>query len=551
MLTAARRIRARRRAPYAQVTTAPGCVLVLVALLAAAGGCGERRSQPGSADSGGTPEPLEHQTINVGVGADRYLTELASRPDLGKYPLNAGVFDTLVRMDERFQVEPMLAERWTYDQATNTYRFMLRHGVRFHDGVELTAGDVKYTFDLIIKSYPHNYEELRTDSVTVADRYTVAITPASTNQRLVEQIAHPIWGVNRQASNPLQPIGTGPFRFIGYDRNTRFVVERFDGYWNPSRVARARHLTFQFVADPQARVLAVRGGQLDLVSDVPPPVIPLLERPDSGVQILRSEVGTFDALNFNIHGPEPFTFGDDPALRQAVGVAIDREAVVRSAWGTAAEPSTTWIPPAVLAEHASAVTAPSFNPERARRLLDASGWRVGRDGIREKDGRRLSLAYTVTFPPSDHRTAPELIQRQLKDVGIETRIELMADAGVSGARRRGGQYDIVHLTGNQNEPYPCFLPDLQYYSKSTAASTRWTAPGGATDRAIEACRAAADIAEARRHAAEAIRQLVDVEHILVPIAGLRRIWATRKDVRGFVPHPSDTNQRWEGVHRVR
>ncbi|HXG55929.1 MAG TPA: ABC transporter substrate-binding protein [Vicinamibacterales bacterium] len=508
------------------------------ALLIACSACGGDRT-------------IERVQLAIGVGADRYLTELASRPDLGKYPLNAGVFDTLVRMDERFQVEPMLAERWTYDRPANTYRFTLRRGVRFHDGAELTSDDVKYTFDLIIASYPHNYEELGPASVVAADRYVVAVTPVKTNQRLVEQIAHPIWGINRQKSHPLQPVGTGPFRFVSYEKNTRLVVDRFEGYWNPLRVARARRLTFQFVGDPQARVLAARGRQLDLVSDVPPPLIPALERPQSALQILRSEVGTFDALSFNIHGRPPFTFGSDPVVRQAVGLAIDRAAVVRSAWGTAAELSTTWIPPAVLGAHAALILPPAYDAARAEGLLDAAGWRVAHDGIREKNGRRLSLAYTVSFPTSEHRTAPELIQRQLRNVGIETRIELMADAGVSGAMRRGGNYDIVHLTGNQNEPYPCFLPDLQYYSKSQAASTQWTAPGGATDRAIEACRAAVDTAAARRHAAEAIHELVDVEHILIPIAGLRRIWAAGKDVRGFVPHPSDTNQRWEGVYRAR
>ena len=102
--------------------------------------------------------PSADALIRVGVGADRYLTELPSRPDLGKYPLNTGIFDTLVRMTESLDIEPMLAERWTYARDTNTWQFMLRRGVLFHDGRELTADDVKYTFDLIVASYPHNYE---------------------------------------------------------------------------------------------------------------------------------------------------------------------------------------------------------------------------------------------------------------------------------------------------------------------------------------------------------------------------------------------------------
>ncbi len=127
----------------------------------------------------------------------------------------------------------------------------------------------------------------------------------------------------------------------------------------------------------------------------------------------------------------------------------------------------------------------------------------------------------------------------------------MPDAAVSGARRRSGQFDLMHLTGNQNEPYPCFLPDWQYYSKSSAPSNRWVAPGGGTDTAIEACRAAVDIGEARLRAAQVIHELVDVERVVIPLAGLRRIWAASAMVRGFDAHPSDTNQRWERVHLVR
>ncbi len=93
----------------------------------------------------GTVDP----SVRIGVGTDRYLTELPSRPDLGKYPLNAGIFDTLVRMTESLDIEPMLADRWSYARDTNTWRFALRRGVRFHNGGDLSAEDVNYTFDLI------------------------------------------------------------------------------------------------------------------------------------------------------------------------------------------------------------------------------------------------------------------------------------------------------------------------------------------------------------------------------------------------------------------
>ena len=511
-----------------------GCFLAVATVLSACGG-------------GSTADT----TIRIGIGADRYLTELPSRPDLGKYPLNAGVFDTLVRMTESLDIEPMLAERWAYTRETNTWRFMLRRGVLFHDGRELTADDVKYTFDLIIKSYPHNYEELGSDSVRAADRYTLELVPERPNARLAEQIAHPIWGVNARDSDPRKPVGTGPFRFAEYAQHNRIVVDRFEGYWNQDRPPQAGRLVFLFVPDPQARLLALQAGQLDLAADVPPQVLGVLAEKGSGVTVIRSDVGTFDALAVNIHGDDPHELGREVALREALGLAIDRHALVTAAWQGAADPSTTWIPPQVLGPHRSLVSGPIYDPAAARQVLERASWRLAPDGIRSRHGRRLSLTHVVTFPTVDHREAAEVVQQQLKAVGIETRIELMPDAAVSGARRRSGQFDLMHLTGNQNEPYPCFLPDLQYYSKSSAPSNRWVAPGGRTDTAIEACRAAVDIGEARLRAAQVIHELVDVERVVIPLAGLRRIWAASAMVQGFDAHPSDTNQRWERVHLVR
>lgn len=488
-------------------------------------------------------------TLVVGIGADRYLTELPSRPDLGKYPHNAGVFDTLARMNEQFDIEPSLAERWAFSPGTNTYRFDLRRGVQFHDGAELTATDVKYTFDLIIKSYPDNYEALGPDSVQVRGRHTVEITPTSTNNRLVEQLAHPIWGVNRANSDPLRPVGTGPFRFVDYARHDHFAVERFAGYWNAGNAARTERIVFHFVPDPQARTLALRAGQLDLIADVPPMLAEELERAD--MRVMRSPVGACDALSVNIHGRPPYTLGGDPAIRAAVGLALDRRSIVAAAWRRSAEPSRTWIPPLVLGSHEAEVTGPAFDAARAKQLLEAAGWRTGADGIRWKGGQRLSLLLLVAFPTTDHQRSPELIQDQLKRVGMDLRIEMMPDAAVSGARRRSGQFDLLQATTNQNEAYPCFLPDLIYYSKSGSPSNRWVAPGGAVDAAIEACRSAAHTDEARAHAAAAIHALVDVEHVVVPLAGLRRVWAARDGVSAFVPHPSDTNQRWNTVQLQR
>lgn len=522
--------------------------LVLLLVGAACGGGGGGTAPPSAQGGPAQPVPMDSQLLTVGTLPDRYLNELPDRPDLGKYPLNTSIFDTLARMNEDLQVEPRLAERWEFNEATNTYRYFLRKGVKFHDGAEFGAEDVKYTFDLIVKAYPANYQTLGPDSVKVVDPHTVDVTPTKKNNRLVEQLVHPVWGVNRRGSDPVKPVGTGPYRFVEWVKNDRLVVERFDGYWDPGRAAEAKRITFKFIADGQTKILALRSGDLHLIMDVPLSQVADVEA-SPGLKVITSKTGAYNALNFNIAGQAPYDLGKDPNIREAVAAGVDRKAVLQKVWGGNAEESTTWIPPRVLGQHASLVKGVNHDPKRATQILDQAGWRPGPDGIRAKDGRRLSLVYMIAGPgdsdPRDSVAAAELIQDQLKRIGVEIKIET-PEAAAASARQRNGEYDVLQSIGNQNEANPCFLPDLIYYSKGGPTS-KWRAPGGKTDEAIERCRSATNIEETRRAAAEAIHELVDVERVVVPLIGLYRIWAMKENVAGFVPHPSLTNQRWEGV----
>lgn len=524
--------------------------LALAVLAAACGGGAAQRND----DQEGVELPLEQQVLTVGALADSYLSCKCDGPSFGKYPLNTSIFDTLVRMDENHQVEPMLAERWEFDEPSNTYRFFLRRGIQFHDGQELTAEDVEYTFDLFAEMSGTNYFQLGTESVTVVDRYTVDITPVGKNNRMVEQLVHPDFGINRDSSynDPFQPVGTGPYRFAEYVKNDRLVVERFEEYWNPERAPKARQITFRFIPDAQTRILALRSGELDLIMDVPRDAADGLEG-GSDLKVARSRVGAYNALSFNIAGIPPYDLGKDPAVRHAVAAAVDRSAVLERVWAGNAEVSTTWVPPSILGAHAENIQGAQYDPELAREILDQAGWSMEADGTREMDGRRLSLVHVVSGPgdsdPRDSVAAAEFIQSQLREVGIETSIEV-PEAGSASARSSNGEYDLLQSVGNQNEANPCFLPDLSYYSKSSSPSVKFRAPGGRTDEAIEGCRSATDIENVRKFSAEAIHQLVDVEHIIVPLIGLYRIWGMQDDVAGFVPHPSLTNQRWESLHLV-
>lgn len=516
-------------------------VVALVALAAAA--CSVE--DPEEADTAET-EPddgiAEDDATNAGGGGEAGVLRVAYTEDtygperLGKWPLNTRMFDTLVNIDEQLEIKPMLATDWDHDVDSNTYTFELREGVTFHDGTEFTAEHVAYTLHRSAEQNPRNYQKLATDSVEIVDDHTVEIAPGERNNRLVEQLAHPSFGINRADSDPQDPIGTGPFAFVEYEPDERIVVERFDDYWDPDRVADVERVEFSFVDDFQTRVLGLRGGDLDVIADVSADAVSEVEGVD-GVEVVRSGPAAFGRVDMNVAGEEPHHQLADPTVREAVAHAVDREALIETVYGDNADREP--LPEHLFGEHADTVTGVTHDPDEAEALLAEAGWEPGDDGVRTKDGDRLTLTYLPLSPTPAANLIGEVLQEQLSRVGIEVELDPSGDPAITSERREEGRYDLLHQGGSQNDANPCFLLDLLYYSPERGGreSNAFLAPGGAVDDAIDDCRTAETLEGAREHAAEAARLLIEEEHIYIPVGNAYRIWAVRDDVDGFVAHP--------------
>jgi peptide/nickel transport system substrate-binding protein len=489
--------------------------------------------------------PDEGQSLVVAVAGDGYNTTTGS--DVGIYPVNANIYETLVRLSPTYQIEPLLAKSWEF-VSPNTWRFHLRTGVRFHDGSTLTANDVRWTMRRIALT-PGGTMGLGENSAHVVDDSTIEITPVRPNRRLVEQLAHPNWSVLAAGTEPgKKTVGTGPYRLAEYVKGNRIVVERFPGYWGPA--PNLKRITFRFIADPNVRLIALRSGDVDVAADLPREVTSVAED-YPGVHVSKSPVGGYEAIYINIHGAAPYDLGSEVAIRSAIAQGIDKAAITRDVWRGNAEPAGTLMPSAVLGGNSGIVSSPDFNPSGAMRTLDSAGWVSGADGIRRKKARRLSLTLVVGFPnPEIHKPMPELVQAQLRGIGIEVKIVQVADNATYQARIRQGEGDLWAEAGGQNDGNPCFLPDLLFYGGDTlvaSAYARLFAPGSRFDRIIEGCRSAVNPLDVRRFAAEAMRILSDEALVAIPLAGTYRIWGLRDRVQGFVPHPSSLSQTWGQV----
>jgi peptide/nickel transport system substrate-binding protein len=148
---------------------------------------------------------------------------------------------------------------------------------------------------------------------------------------------------------------------------------------------------------------------------------------------------------------------------------------------------------------------------------------------------------------------PEFVQAQLADVGIEMEIVQTPDTAIYEARLQTLEGDLWAENGNQNDGNPCFLPDLLFYSPvegGDAESNMYGnafALGAAFDTHIDDCRAAVTTEEVQEAAANAMKVLIDDEFVVIPLAGVFRIYGTTANVEGFEPHPSGLNQLWTGV----
>lgn len=516
---------------------AGAAVLSLPAWLAACGG----EEEAGKGDSA---KPKRGGTLVIGATEDSYTLK-GAEADVGQYPLNANIFEGLVRMDADYNIVPALATEWEF-QAPNTWRFVLRRGVTFHDGTPFDAKAVKYTFDRVAETGGGTLG-LGPKSTRIVDDFTVEVTPKFENRRLVEQAVHPSYSIVAPGTVPGQKtIGTGPFSFVSYRKQEQIVVERYAGYWG--KKALLDRIRFRFLPEANARRLALEAGEVDLIVDVPREAVESLK--GRGFAIVTSPVGAYSALYQNISGKKGYTILQDSNVRHAIGYAIDRNALVDGVLEGLAANEQTMIPSRLLGDaNAQKVAGFEFDADKARSLLEEAGWTGS--GVRSKGGKRLELELVNGFPSSQtHGAVPEFLQDQLGDVGIGVKIVKTPDTAAYEARLAEGDGDLWIEQGSQNDANPAFLPALLFWSVGLYGDIGYQplfAPKGEFDKLVVKALATPDSEEVKAIVGDAMRVLIDDEAIVTPLAGIYRINAMKGAVKGFDTHPSGLQVRYEGV----
>jgi peptide/nickel transport system substrate-binding protein len=489
-------------------------------------------------------EPTE---LVVGVAGDGYRLEGAGA-DLGiRPPGPANITEPLVRLTVDYEIVPWLAESWEF-VGDNTWRFNLRQGVRFHNGDEFDAEAAKWSVDRQNEWFPLFPPE----AVTVVDQYTLEITTARPFFYVPQALAHPSYAMYSPESEPgSNPIGTGPFMLDEYRQNEFIRVTKFDDYWGEPAGVDA--VTLRFIPDPGVRVLALQSGDVDMILPVPRDNVVQVEAMDD-VELHVSDAISYWALYFATKNQEPpYDLLTDIRLREAIGYAIDRDAIANQVFDGYAEAAVSMTPPIVNAQINENVDGFSYDPERATELFAEAGWTDSDgDGILDQDGQTLTLVLVSGFPPAEEaKPIPEIIQGQLTAVGVDAQLVEFNDVGAYyDYIIDTGEVHMILESGSWNTPDVSFLTYTVFCGcnpEGEAALYERFWLNDEFDQSVLDSQGAESLDEATQAAIRTAQVMVDEFIGVAPIVYVPQIGATRSHVKDFVVHPSTYSQTWNSV----
>lgn len=363
--------------------------------------------------------------------------------------IGALIFNTLVRADKNSRPRPELAESWSTPD-DRTYLFHLRQGVVFHDGRPLEAADVKYTYESVLDPASRSPKRGALRFLAGIDRlgpYDVRFRLATPYAPFLDELMLGI--VPRPA--PGRPaderiaIGSGAFKLVEFSPGERVVLKANPAYWEGG--PELSGVVFKIIPDAIVRVLEFKKGGVDLIQNYfEPDMLPWLEK-NSRAVIARGQGNIFQYIGMNLEHPALAR----REVREAIGRAIDRDAVIRHVLKDLAVPATGLLAPDHWA-YEPAVTRLAYDPARAKKLLDQAGFPdPDGDGPRP----RFKLSYKTTNLDLRKRIA-EAFKEQLARVGIELEVRTFEWGTFYGDVARGNfQLYSLEWVGTKD-------PDLYY-----------------------------------------------------------------------------------------
>lgn len=344
------------------------------------------------------------------------------------------LYDRLVTRDAKFKLVNELATSFTSNKAGDIWTVKLRKGVKFHNGRELTSADVIFTIKRILDPATKAIRSgslagVKASGLKAVDKYTVEIPLSSANVVFDEIFANYAMGIVPVGYNPSTPVGTGPFVYKSFTPGVKSVYTKNVNYWRTGEPY-VDSVEITSIPDETARVNALISGQVDAISDLPNSQITTVKA-NKALRILNAKTGAYVPVAMNAL-KAPF---NNPMVRQAFRLMIDRQTVVRNAYSGFAQKGND-----VLGRYDEAYNTSlpqrAYDPEQAMALIKKSG---------------------VTIPTLELKTTDDV-------AGMLSIPQIFA----SGAKAAGVNVKVVPLGGSYWDGWPgTHIFSMDYYVNRT------------------------------------------------------------------------------------
>ncbi len=443
---------------------------------------------------------------------------------IGTYRVTTQIFDRLVQLDSNMNLVPSLAESWEVESDTTTV-FHLRQGVKFHNGEEMKAEDVKYSLERCIASSGVNYNYLIISDIIIVDDYTVKIvTKEPFNALLYRLTLDAASIVSKKAATSgedfnANPVGAGPFRFVSWDLGGDVVLEAFPDYYKGE--PKVKKLIFRNIPEAINRAIGLEAGEIDIAYDL---AVTDLDRIKSNKNLQLEEVTSTTVwyLGFNTEKPN----FEDVQVRQAIAYALNINDIIEIVFNGIATPAkNTMIVPSLFG-HSSNVTQYDYNLDKAKDLLAKAGY---------QDGFKTTLWVADS---QIMRDASVVIQDQLRQIGIEVEIKSM-DSGNFYSSTGKGEHDLFLLSKTSIDP-DSMLRAMYHTEAFGLSGNRSFWATEEVDSMLDRACVITDNNEVEK-IYEEIQKIVAEELPLVPIAIEHLNAGTKSTIKGFSLYPGKSH----------
>lgn len=351
-------------------------------------------------------------TLNVGDISGFLTWQASTAADSGAW---TAIFDTLVEYDEEYNITGGIFESWTTEDA-QTWNFAVRQGVTWHDGTPLVAQDVIDYFDILVApdsgAGSEKVATIEGATYEAPDDATVNLTLAAPNAALLDDFTSH-WLCKVQGLQPDNPVGTGPFSFVAWNRNQQVEYKKNPNYWKTGYPF-LDTLTLRMVPDQDQAINLLTTGEVNSIASVDFPKVQSLST-NSSVQMLEVPEPYRLAFHYLLTKTDTAPW-DNPLVRQALNLAVDREAMLAATLGYGTVRSN----PVSSGSWAFDPSAPSYNTrdvDQAKALMTQAGFTEGETAF------STTLKYWREW--SQMPTIAQIVQANLADIGIEVELQLL------------------------------------------------------------------------------------------------------------------------------